>query len=413
MMSSFGSRCCVGVVALSGILSLLACGGTESPPRSPDDAVVAPAASSAPSVPVPAASASGAGARDPREQIPREKASAEPAPKAASAKPILPTAAPRPVTIPLVPEGEDSAYATAIRQGDDAFERNDLAATERAYQSAKKIAPKRSPALVGLARLRIAKTNVPFEFAAGKKNPVVVEAAAELTRIVAADKDNGPALAELGRAQLLLGDAAKVVPSLKRASELLPDHPEVQSSFAIALLATGRTEEALAAFRAASTLDKGSAVRHSHYATALLMRGQVKEAINEYEIAVGLDDADARAHSDLGAALLSDNQLERAVTELERAIALDPKRATFQSNLGYALQQQGKRDAAVAHYRDALRLDDKLVSAWINLATVLAQDPKSRSEARSALERARTLDPTDPRVTANLKELDDLERSKK
>jgi len=99
------------------------------------------------------------------------------------------------------------------------------------------------------------------------------------------------------------------------------------------------------------------------------------------------------------------------VTELERAIALDPQRATFRSNLGYALQIQGKRTDAIAQYREALRLDPKLASAWINLATALAQDPKTRAEARSALEKARAIDPTDPRVKANLEELDALEKS--
>lgn len=390
------------------VSSLVACGGAAPSPHTPEPAAaVAPAESPAPS-PAPSTSP----AVDPRVAIDRESRSPKPA-AAPAAQPPLPSAPPRPVTIPLVPAGEESPYANAIRTGDEAFEKNDLAGAQRAYDAARKLAPKRAAAAVGVARVKIAKTNVAFEFAAGKKNPVIMQAAAELARIVASDSDNGPALAELGRAQLLLGDADKVVTSLKRAAELLPEQPEVQSSFAIALLATGRAEEAVSAFRAAAVLDKGSAVRHSHYGTALLMRGQVKQAIEEYELAVRLDDSDARAHSDLGTALLGDNQLERAVTELERAIAIDGKRATFRSNLGYAFQLQGKRDKAVAQYREAIKLDDKLASAWINLATALAQDIKTRPEARAALERARAIDPSDPRVTANLKELDELDQRKK
>jgi Flp pilus assembly protein TadD len=143
------------------------------------------------------------------------------------------------------------------------------------------------------------------------------------------------------------------------------------------------------------------------------MRGKVKEAIAEYETQVRLADGDARAHSDLGTALLGNNEVERAIAELRRAIAIDPKRATIHSNLGYALQIEGKNSDAIAEYREALKLDDKLASAWINLATALARDPKTRTEARSALERARAIDPTDPRVKANLDELDALERSTK
>ena len=116
------------------------------------------------------------------------------------------------------------------------------------------------------------------------------------------------------------------------------------------------------------------------------------------------------AHSDLGTALLAQNEIPRAVRELERAIALDPARATFRSNLGYALQIEGKLADAIAQYRESIRLDPKLASAWINLATALARDPKTRKEARAALEKAKALDPTDPRVKANLDELDALEK---
>jgi Flp pilus assembly protein TadD len=127
---------------------------------------------------------------------------------------------------------------------------------------------------------------------------------------------------------------------------------------------------------------------------------------------VRLADGDARAHSDLGTALLASNEAGRAITQLTRAIQLDGTRATFHSNLGYALQLQGKLAEAIAEYRQALRLDDKLASAWINLATALARDPKTRGEARAALERARAIDPTDPRVKANSEELDSLEGKK-
>jgi Flp pilus assembly protein TadD len=100
--------------------------------------------------------------------------------------------------------------------------------------------------------------------------------------------------------------------------------------------------------------------------------------------------------------------LARAVAELARAVQGDPARATFHSNYGFALQQSGRMDDAIAEYRAALRLDPKLVSAWINLGTALAASPKTRPEARAALEKARALAPDDPRVKANLEELDAL-----
>jgi Flp pilus assembly protein TadD len=93
-------------------------------------------------------------------------------------------------------------------------------------------------------------------------------------------------------------------------------------------------------------------------------------------------------------------------------VRLDSKRATYRSNLGYALQRKGMIAEAQAEYEESIRLDPKLVSAWINLATLLAQTPATRKRARSCLETAARLDPTDPRVKPNLEELDDLERRK-
>jgi Flp pilus assembly protein TadD len=144
-----------------------------------------------------------------------------------------------------------------------------------------------------------------------------------------------------------------------------------------------------------------------------MMAGRTKEAIDEYRARARIDDTDPRAHSDLGTALLGTQDLQGSLTELQRAVELDPGRAAFHSNLGYALQQSGRIDRATAEYREALRLDPNFASAWINLATALARDPKSRAEARAALERARSLSPNDPRVTANLEELDALEKEAK
>jgi Flp pilus assembly protein TadD len=104
--------------------------------------------------------------------------------------------------------------------------------------------------------------------------------------------------------------------------------------------------------------------------------------------------------------LLGTQDLARALSELQRAVRADPQRASFHSNLGYALQQAGRIDQAVAEYGEALRLDPQLVSAWINMATALAIDPRKRTDARAALEKARSLSPDDPRVKANLEELD-------
>jgi tetratricopeptide (TPR) repeat protein len=327
----------------------------------------------------------------------------------ASTEPLPP---PKPTTIRLASRAGD-AVDQELDRGDAAFEKDALDEARAHYEAAKKLGPKRAGPLVGLARVRIAKSKAQLDYGAAKGNTEVAAAVRELKTALGKEKDYGPAYAELGRAQLMEGDGAAALASLRRGAELLPDEPEAQSALGVALLATGQKSEALAALERATHLDPGSAPRHGNLGTVLLLVGRVDDAVKEFELQARLAGDDARAHSDLGTALLAKNDLTRAVSELERAVALDSSRPSYLTNLGYAYQLLGRRADAIARYRAALRIDDKFASAWIDLATALAQDPKTRAEARAALMTAKRIDPSDPRVKANLEELDALEKKKR
>jgi Flp pilus assembly protein TadD len=355
---------------------------------------------------------------------PSAEAAAAPAPPPGAA----PSASIAPRAAPPVPPARPAAIALAssagdvdLAAGDEAFQRRDWSAAQAHYQAELAAHPQSIPALVGLARLRIARLDLPIDYGSAKGtgnaksgrgasgNPEVVAASAELLALTKKAPAFGPAFVELGRARLLLGDAPGALDALQKGTSLLGDEPEAHSQLGIAFLATGRADDAVRELARAAELDPGSPARHGNLGTALLMLGRTKEAIAEYEARVRLDDDDARAHSDLGTALLGTQDLERAIAELQRAVRIEPDRASFHSNLGFAFEQSGRLDWAVPEYREALRRDPKLVSAWINLATALARNPKTRADARSALDRAGVLSPGDPRVRANLDELDALE----
>ncbi len=318
---------------------------------------------------------------------------------------------PKTQTIRLT-RGDGSPLDNELKQGDAAIETQDFAGADLHYKRAESMAPKDLAPKVGRLRTKIAKAAPDFGFASAKDNHDVKAAVAELVKLttLSAAADHGPLHAELGRGYLLLGDAPAALVQLTRATELLPDDPEVLSACGVAELASGNAENALKQLRRGVELDMGSAPRHGNLGTVFFMLGRVPEAIGEYEIEVALADSEPRAHSDLGTALLAANDVLRGIAELRRAVALDPRRATFHSNLGYALQLSQQRDPAIAEYRKAIELDPKLVSAWVNLATILAHAPATRAEARSALMTAKRLDPQDPRVKANLDELDALEK---
>jgi Flp pilus assembly protein TadD len=298
----------------------------------------------------------------------------------------------KPTTIALSTGGVDAADS-ALAAGDTAFEAGTIAVAQSHYLKARAAAPKRAAPVVGVARVRIARVGAPLDYGSAKGNSEIASVVKELRRAIAMEPQLGVAHVELGRAFLLLGDGVSALDALRKGAELMPSEAEAHSAYGVALLATGNGDEALAAL-------------------LLLMRGRVADAVTEYELQLTLAPDDAMAHADLGAALLHSGarvDVDRGTRELEIAVKRDPKRASFHSNLGYALQLQSKVSEAVVQYREALRLDSTFAGAWINLATALARDPKTRPEARSALERARALDATDPRVNANLDELDELE----
>ncbi|MDB4941498.1 MAG: repeat protein [Labilithrix sp.] len=377
-------------------LSILSFACEGKPATSPEAVAPAPVSVAAPSSERAAPSAPAAATPAPFQASPASNGDALPPP--------------RPTTIPLAVTGDEKLDAL-LAAGDKACEEGDLGKAAAAYKSAMTQAPKRAAPIVGAARVRASKASPSLGFAAAEKSPEVLAAVRDLKRAVDLEPAFGPAQTELGRAYLLLGDAPNAEASLRRGASILAGDAEAHSALGVALLATGKTEEALAELTRARDIDPGSAARRGNLGTVLFMRGKVAEAIREYEIEVRLVPDDPRAHSDLGTALLAQNDFTRAVPELRHAIAIDPKRATFHSNLGYALQLSGKLTDAVAEYREAIKLDPRLASAWINLATALARDPKGRAEARQALKTAAALDASDPRVKANLEELDALEKS--
>ncbi len=386
------------VAAAAFALALSACGGGESeapkanaPSASLVTTNVAPPIASNDPAPFTQAAAS------------TTDAGAPPGPS----QPALPP--PKPVTIPLASGVAGAPGDDELSAGDGAFEAGDLDGASRHYERALKAAPKAPGPKVGLARVTIARVDAPMDYGGAKGNGTIALAVSDLRKAVKLDPAFGPSYVELGRALLLLGDAEGALGSLRKGVALLPDRAEAHSALGVALLATGHGEESLRELSRAVELDSGSAARHGNLGTVLFMRGRVVDAIAEYETEVRLADGDAHAHSDLGTAVLAHNEVQRAEAELRRAIALDATRAAFHSNLGYTLQIEGKLSDAIAEYRAALQLDPKSASAWINLATALAKDPKTRGDARDALERARAIDPSDPRVKANLDELDALE----
>jgi Flp pilus assembly protein TadD len=123
---------------------------------------------------------------------------------------------------------------------------------------------------------------------------------------------------------------------------------------------------------------------------------------------LSLDSNSARAHGDLGATLLIQGKIPEGKAHLLKAAHIAPERATYAANLSYAELLSKQPALAETWARKALELDVDLASAWLNLGLAqVALD--QRKAARTSFEKAKELDPSDPRVENNLRDLDELE----
>ncbi|CAM9338444.1 unnamed protein product [Ectocarpus fasciculatus] len=219
----------------------------------------------------------------------------------------------------------------------------------------------------------------------------------------------------LGRVLLSRGEhdeaalVYRVAASAASARDSNREHGEAQHGLGLALLATGRPEEALEACREAERLDPDLPTATSCVGAILTDAGDIAGALTALRHAAekaerggataGLwRDAEGTAdtiHGRLGAALLAAGEVDEAIEVLTR-VELEARRAGGDPhaayNLGVAWQTKGETEKAIAAYSRAADLAPTLAAPRVNLGAQLLQSGRL-AEAEvvllSAAERAR------------------------
>ncbi|CAM9759864.1 unnamed protein product [Ectocarpus sp. 6 AP-2014] len=219
----------------------------------------------------------------------------------------------------------------------------------------------------------------------------------------------------LGRVLLSRGEheeaalVYRVAASAAAAVDSNREHGEAQHGLGLALLATGRPEEALVACREAERLDPDLPSATSCIGAILTDAGDIAGALTALrhaaektergEVTVGLwRDAEGTAdtiHGRLGAALLAAGEVDEAIEVLTR-VELEARRAGGDPhaayNLGVAWQTKGETEKAIVAYSRAADLAPTLAAPRVNLGAQLLQSGRlAEAEAvlLSAAERAR------------------------
>jgi Flp pilus assembly protein TadD len=136
---------------------------------------------------------------------------------------------------------------------------------------------------------------------------------------------------------------------------------------------TGRTDDAIAAFRAARGADPGDAGRCQNLAVALKNAGDHAGALAAFSDALALRPDHPGTLANMGSCLIEYDRCEEAVVTLEQALAHAPDHADALNNMGVALARLGRLDEACEAYRRALAVRPDHPETCLNLADALAR----------------------------------------
>jgi Flp pilus assembly protein TadD len=244
------------------------------------------------------------------------------------------------------------------------------------------------------------------------------------------------------RALLLAADLAldrgEHADARARLETLLADYPTsgpLHNRHGLALEAAGDVAGAEAEFRDATELDHVGHDQWINLGRVLRERGEHEAALEAFETACARASSDPDAILGRGLERAANGQVEGAEQDFRRAAELAPNDAEPLLALGDLQRDLGQVQEAVETYRDAIDREDADAASWLKLGNALAlledyaQAERSyraalrRSdtlaaahnglgaalmhegrveEARAELERAATLDPSDPNPLMNL-----------
>lgn len=264
------------------------------------------------------------------------------------------------------------------------------------------------------------------------------EAKAAYAEALDREQDHVVALCNLGNLSTHANDPAVAIPMLRRAIELRADAPVAHLSLGLALVAAGRSADAVECFTSAealvrripgsaeSLIDQGilferlgwrAAAEHCYrmatsghpellagwinLSTLFLRGGRVPQALEAAQKAVQLAPDTPVAKRQFALALAASGDLAGAEDEAHRAAALAPADADSHYVLGTILSQRGFLEEAEAAYRHSISKRPGFLDAEMGLANVL-QHAGRYADAVAVLQQVLTVHPTSAEALLNL-----------
>jgi tetratricopeptide (TPR) repeat protein len=227
------------------------------------------------------------------------------------------------------------------------------------------------------------------------------EAERILRGIVAANPEAIDATELLGASLGAQGRHAEALPWFDRAVTRRPGAPGLLHNRALALLATGRAQEARADLERVVAMRADFAPAWTALGRAHAMLGNLALAESAFRKPVALNPASPDALYNLGFFLQSAERFDEAIAAYRQVLRWNPNLGNAHNNLANALRSKGLHDEALKHYGEAARLSPGAVEALSNYGAAL-HDAGRDMEAIPVLEQALQLDPKSAPLLSNL-----------
>jgi tetratricopeptide (TPR) repeat protein len=178
----------------------------------------------------------------------------------------------------------------------------------------------------------------------------------------------------------------------EQAVRIRPGDPTLQNNLGLCYLDDSRLDDAVAAFRRATTIRADYAQIHHNLGTALYLLGRDFDAAQAFEQALQLNPQSLDSHLSLGQTMLSLSEPSKAADSARRALAISPKSAPAELLLASALAEDGRADEGDRHVRKAIALNPQDSKAHALLGMRM-QSVGRFTEANEHLQKSIELEP--------------------
>jgi Flp pilus assembly protein TadD len=287
---------------------------------------------------------------------------------------------------------DDNGWPQALTQAEAAIENKDYATAETLLNQVVAGDPSNYQAWFDLGFV---------SHALGKPDPAI----AAYRKSVAAKPDVFESNLNLG-ISLAAAKQADAEQYLRAATKLKPaarpEEGQEQAWLALGhVLAAGKPEESVDAYRQAAALEPKDPEPPLFAAVTLEKMGRFADAEQEYRVVVGLQPNSTDALAGLANLYMRGHKFPEALEVLRKLASLHPEDAGAHMQLGRMLATAGQNDAAIAELQSSIKLDAQDAGAQLDLAELYVKTGKN-DQAQALYQSLLASRPDDPALRDQL-----------